>query len=218
MSPVSNAPRGRPARLTRAATVESALELLDEVGIDALTMRRLADRLGVQAGALYRHFATKQDLLTAMADQILGTVTAPGPDEVWSAQLLHLARSMRQALLARRDGARVYGGTHSSGPHTLALAEATVSALRTAGFDDADAARALFTVTNFVLGNTLEEQAAQPDGAGRPAGAALVRDAVLQGGFPHLKAVLPELTGADLADYFEFGLNVVVSGLRATRE
>uniref|UniRef100_UPI00131E9B95 helix-turn-helix domain-containing protein n=1 Tax=Streptomyces sp. NRRL S-340 TaxID=1463901 RepID=UPI00131E9B95 len=65
MSSPSTPGRGRPARLDRTRTVRTALGLLNESGLDALTMRRLADAMGVQAGALYRYFATKQDLLTA---------------------------------------------------------------------------------------------------------------------------------------------------------
>ncbi|WP_369267387.1 TetR family transcriptional regulator, partial [Streptomyces harbinensis] len=71
MSTPSSPTRGRPARLNRARTVRAALDLLDASGLDALTMRRLADTLGVRVGALYRHFATKQDLLTAMAEHIV---------------------------------------------------------------------------------------------------------------------------------------------------
>uniref|UniRef100_UPI00131C4F22 helix-turn-helix domain-containing protein n=1 Tax=Streptomyces sp. NRRL S-340 TaxID=1463901 RepID=UPI00131C4F22 len=65
MSSPSTPGRGRPARLDQTRTVRTALGLLNESGLDALTMRRLADAMGVQAGALYRYFATKQDLLTA---------------------------------------------------------------------------------------------------------------------------------------------------------
>ncbi|MFD6434859.1 TetR/AcrR family transcriptional regulator [Streptomyces venezuelae] len=215
MSSTSIPSRGRPARLDRAKTVETALELLDDVGLEALTMRRLAERLGVQAGALYRHFTTKQDLLTAMAERMLGDVDAsPGTDD-WAGRLRALARAMRRALLAHRDGARVFGGTHSVGPHTLAFAESVLGVLREAGFGDEDAARMLMTLVNFTLGHTLEEQAATlPLEDGAPDDAGRLRSAVLAGSYPHLAATVSVLTSTDFDAHFEFALDVHIEGLR----
>ncbi|MFI7319093.1 TetR/AcrR family transcriptional regulator [Streptomyces venezuelae] len=218
MSSPSIPSRGRPPRLDRAKTVETALELLDDVGLEALTMRRLADRLGVQAGALYRHFTTKQDLLTAMAERMLGDVQASAGPEDWEGRLRALARALRQVLLARRDGARVFGGTHSVGPHTLAFAESVLGVFREAGFKDEDAARALMTLVNFTLGHTLEEQAAtMPREDGVPDDADRLRSAVLAGPYPHLTATVPVLTSTDFDAHFEFALDVHVEGLRRLR-
>ncbi|MFE7120163.1 TetR/AcrR family transcriptional regulator C-terminal domain-containing protein, partial [Streptomyces sp. NPDC057654] len=149
-SAATSTARGRPARLDPSRTVETALRLLDESGLDALTMRRLADAEGVQAGALYRYFATKQELLTAMAERMLAGVVAKaaasGAAGDWGERLAAVARAMRTALLGRRDGARVYAGTHSTGPNTLGFAEAVTGVLREAGFGDEEAARALMAV------------------------------------------------------------------------
>lgn len=219
---MSTAGRGRPARLDRASTVATALELLDDVGLEALTMRRLADRLGVQAGALYRHFTTKQDLLTAMAERMLRPLAEPLPEPDgaadgaadWAARLTALAHTMRRALLARRDGARVFGGTHTTGPHTLAFAETALGALREAGFRDEDAARAFLTLVNYVLGHTLEEQAALSDAPEDTGAVGRLRDATTPGAHPHLTAALPALTSPDFDTHFAFGLHVLVEGLR----
>ncbi|MCX4821419.1 TetR/AcrR family transcriptional regulator [Streptomyces sp. NBC_01142] len=220
MSNPSTPARGRPARLDPAATVETALDLLDEAGLDALTMRRLADAMGVQAGALYRYFATKQDLLTAMAERILAEALAPegSTDGDWDSRLPALARGMRAALLARRDGARVFAGTHSTGTHTLTFADTVIGVLRDAGFDDDAAARTLLTVTSFTVGHTLEEQAALGHHNGAPADANRLREAVADEGYPHLTATLPLLTGSDFAAHFEFGLRLLVQGLRDLRQ
>ncbi|MFG2617339.1 TetR/AcrR family transcriptional regulator [Streptomyces sp. NPDC048507] len=213
---VTRAARGRPARLDRDRTVDAALVLLDGAGLDALTMRRLAETLGVRAGALYRHFATKQDLLTAMAERMLaGCATAPVPDPEWSGRLTALAHRMRGALLAHRDGARVYAGTHATGPNTLGFAEAFVGAVRGAGFGDGDAARAVLTVVNFTVGHTLEEQAALQPGDGGPADPSRLREAVAAGAYPHLTTALPVLAGTAFAAHFDFGLDLLVEGLRA---
>ncbi|MCS0602245.1 TetR/AcrR family transcriptional regulator [Streptomyces sp. LP11] len=215
MGSTSTAGRGRPARIDQAGIVETSLALLDDVGLEALTMRRVADGLDVRAGALYRHFATKQDLLTAMAERMLAPIAKPPADAPWTEQIKALARMMRQALLAHRDGAKVFGGTHSTGPHTLAFAESVLGVLRTAGFRDEDAARVFLTVVNFVLGHTLEEQAAAADDAVETEGLRRLRDAVLTGGHPHLAATMRVLTDPDFEAHFEFGLRLLVEGCAA---
>ncbi|MFD7628693.1 TetR/AcrR family transcriptional regulator [Streptomyces sp. NPDC059851] len=217
-TPPTRTGRGRPPRLDPVRTIETALALLDEGGLDALTMRRLADAMGVQAGALYRYFATKEDLLTAMAERILAQVSAPTAEEGgsadWSARLSALARSLRLALLAHRDGARVFAGTHSTGPNTLNLADSGIGILRGAGFDDADAARALLAVVHYTVGHTLEEQAALSPAGEAPAAPEVLREAVTAAGtYPHLTATLPILTSQDHADRFEFGLGLLTRGL-----
>ncbi|MFG3100157.1 TetR/AcrR family transcriptional regulator [Streptomyces sp. NPDC048182] len=218
MSDASTSPRparGRPPRLDQARTIDTALALLDDSGLDALTMRRLADAMGVQAGALYRYFRTKDDLLAAMAERMMADVRVPGAAADWNDRLSGLARALRQALLAHRDGARVFAGTHSTGPGTLGFAEACVGVLRDAGFGDADAARAMMAVVHFTVGHTLEEQAAlRPDG-GFPADPEVLREAVTSGGYPHLTAALPTLAEPDYAPHFEFGLALLVTGLAA---
>ncbi|CAL9365161.1 TetR/AcrR family transcriptional regulator [Streptomyces sp. enrichment culture] len=221
MSTPSSPARGRPARLNRDRTVRTALDLLNESGLDALTMRRLADAMGVQAGALYRYFATKQELLTAMAEHMVGGVAdAAGPagDGDWGEGVTRLARALRTALLAHRDGARVYAGTHSTGPNTLGFADGLIGVLRAAGFSDGEAARALYTVANFTVGHTLEEQAALRPEDGGPTNAGALRDAVVEAGsYPHLAATLPVLTSTDFTAHFEFGLRLLLDGLRAAR-
>ncbi|WP_030376236.1 TetR/AcrR family transcriptional regulator [Streptomyces rimosus] len=217
MSSPSTPTRGRPARLDRARTLETALDLLNQSGLDALTMRRLADAMGVQAGALYRYFATKQDLLTAMAERILEGVStsaqAEGGDD-WSERLTTLARAQRTALLAHRDGARVFAGTHATGPSVLGFADAFVGVLREAGFRDDAAARALYTVVNYTVGHTLEEQAALQAENEDPEAVSALREAVTTDTHPHLNATLPTLTSTDFTRLFEFGLDLIIEGLR----
>ncbi|MEU7617229.1 TetR/AcrR family transcriptional regulator C-terminal domain-containing protein [Micromonospora rifamycinica] len=202
--------RGRPPRLSRDRTIDEALRLLDEGGLDALTMRRLADALNARAGALYRYFATKQGLLTAMAEQMLAGCgdVADSPD--WAQTVTALAHRLRAALLAHRDGARVYAGTRSIGPNTLGFAETAVAALIKAGFAPDDAARAMFSIVHFTIGHTLEEQAA----AGDLADFTPLRRALDPGTYPALAAADAALTDPSLATHFEFGLTALIDGLR----
>ncbi|NSC19826.1 TetR/AcrR family transcriptional regulator [Streptomyces albus subsp. chlorinus] len=220
MSSSSSPARGRPPRLDRARTLRTALDLLDRSGLDALTMRRLADAMDVQAGALYRYFATKQDLLTAMAERMMDGVADAAADaggDDWSERLAALARAMRTALLARRDGARVFAGTHSTGANILGFADTVVGVMRAAGFPDDDAARALYTVANFTVGHTLEEQAALQEESSGTADPGVLADTVATGPYPNLEAGLPALTSTDFTQLFEFGLGLLIEGLRARR-
>src|SRR3954471_22746225 len=98
-------------QLHRGDVVRGALTLLDSDGLDALTMRKLAAHLGVQAGALYWHFPNKQALLDAAAEGIVAKADFTLPPAPWDVQARTLAHQIRAALLAYRDGARLVAGT-----------------------------------------------------------------------------------------------------------
>ncbi|MGW5865221.1 TetR/AcrR family transcriptional regulator [Streptomyces sp. NPDC055239] len=192
----------------------AALDLLDAVGVEDLTMRRLAERVGVQAGALYRHFATKHDLLTAMAERMLEDVRAAGSAEE-PETVDDLAHALRHALLARRDGARVYAGTHPVGPHTLAYGDRLVAALLRTGLSVEDSGRAFLAVVNYTVGHTLEEQASTPSGDDGIEGVQALGRAVHEGDYAHLALVLPALTDPDFEQHFALGLQLLMEGVRA---
>ncbi|MEG0884851.1 MAG: TetR family transcriptional regulator, partial [Janthinobacterium sp.] len=100
-------------KIQREAVVARALDLLDEVGIEGLTMRRLADAMGIKAASLYWHFSNKQALLDGMADVLIDDVArSVDADAGWETRLRQVAAQMRAALSARRDGVRVFGGTY----------------------------------------------------------------------------------------------------------
>src|SRR6185312_14021037 len=128
-------------RLRREHVVDEAIALLDADGLDALTMRKLATRLGVQAGALYWHFASKQALLDAMADRFLEDFGADLPAGLWDERLSAAGWRLRQVLLSHRDGARV------------------MEILQAAGLPPDRAGWAAFAAFHYVLGHTIEEQA-----------------------------------------------------------
>jgi TetR/AcrR family transcriptional regulator, tetracycline repressor protein len=147
-------------RLNRETIIQVALELLDEVGLDDLTTRRLADRLGIQSPTLYWHFKSKQALLTAMAYAMLTELNArPVPaDAEWRKLLRDNAHSFRRALLSRRDGARIHAGTIPS-VDQMPKMEAVLRLLGSAGFSLKEAVTMLLAVSRFVVGWVLEEQA-----------------------------------------------------------
>ncbi|ALG10379.1 TetR/AcrR family transcriptional regulator [Kibdelosporangium phytohabitans] len=214
MTPHQPRTRGRPPAADQAQVTAAALRLLEEVGLDGLTMRKLATAVGVQVGTLYSYFPTKRALVTAMAEAMLSDcrdaaegITQPR-ERVWT-----LARSLRTALLSYRDGARVYAGTHAIGPNTLGFAEALNGTLREAGLGTAAAMRTALLILHFTTGHTLEEQAAIQSDPDLPAGIEQLRTAIRDGDYPHLAEGRDHLTGTDLTELFEQGLGLLTAEL-----
>jgi len=141
--------------------VDAALELLDEVGLEALSLRGLARKLGVQVGALYWHVEGKQDLLDAISDRMMRELSVSrAPEGEWDDLVVEAAHRLRGVLRSHRDGARVFVGTLGLGPNAAESAEVVLGALRAAGFPLEPAAHAMNTVGTFVIGFVLMEQSA----------------------------------------------------------
>lgn len=146
--------------MNRRTIAAAGLDLLDETGLDGLTVRKLAARLDVKSPALYWHFKSKHELLDEMA-QLLQSQQGrelPGEDEAWDAWMARQARARRRVLLSRRDGARLVAGSRGSAD-VLSHLDATIAALTELGFTAVQALRALTTINSYVIGFVLEEQA-----------------------------------------------------------
>lgn len=126
------------ARLDRDSVLRVGLELADESGLGAVTLRRLADRIGVTPMALYRHVAGKADLLDGMADLLYAELDVPEPEGDWWSELAALAHSVRRVLLAHPAAAPLFSRPLAR-PHSVKLGEALLGALRRAGFPPAEA-------------------------------------------------------------------------------
>lgn len=148
--------------LSRKDVVDAALEVLDRYGLEDLSMRRLADLLGVKAGALYWHVANKQTLLALVGDEILGGSRGPAAEprenvglapgiRVW-------ARTLREALLRHRDGAELVASTLPVGLGTVDPVGGLVRAMRERGLSELDARSSSRALVHFVLGHVTEEQ------------------------------------------------------------
>jgi AcrR family transcriptional regulator len=152
--------------LDRDEVVRVALHLLDEVGLDGLTMRSLAERLGVKAASLYWHLRDKDELAELLLEAINAEIPEPEPGLPWREQLEHQAWAWRQVLRKHRDAARLAMGRFVMRPQTLRRIEQVLATLRAAGFSDADTASAAYIFSNFVPGFVAEETTGRP--AGRP--------------------------------------------------
>lgn len=146
--------------IDRGRIVDEAMALLNEVGIDKLTTRKLAERLGVQQPALYWHFKNKSALLDAINSEMLARYHShrlPSPGEDWVDFTYATARSMRKTLLAVRDGARIAAGTRPSSTD-FADAELQLKLYVDAGFTAEEALHISISVARYVVGYVLEEQ------------------------------------------------------------
>lgn len=154
--------------LDRARIVTEAVALLDAEGLDGVTLRKLAARLGVQAPTLYWHLPNKAALVTAIADAILDAafpeLAAPAPDEPWPDWLAGLAQRLRRALLAHPDGARIVSASQLS-TTMAAISELAMSTLVARGIPLREARVVVLAVERFTVGHVLEEQAPRPDAA-----------------------------------------------------
>jgi AcrR family transcriptional regulator len=143
----------RRRQLTRERVVAEALAVIADHGVQALTMRRLADRLGVVPGALYRHVRNKQQLQDLVLDNVLAEVDLHlDPAMDWTDQLTVLAGRLRQVLEDHPGVAGILKTRDPLGPHSLALAEAFLSPLLATGFGDRDAGLAFFLLVDYTIG------------------------------------------------------------------
>lgn len=145
----------------RDDVLRAALELLDEVGLDGITIRKLAERLGVQPGALYRHFASKRALLDAMVAHI-SAAGAEGPlptDVPWPDLVRAVATGARTGMLSHRDGALLMATFAVPSPDAVANWERFIGVLCAAGATRDHAMLAVDTLFSYINGFTIEEQA-----------------------------------------------------------
>ena len=156
--------------LNRADVVTAALAVLDEVGVEGLTLRRIADRLEVKAPALYWHVSSKGDLVDEMATELMRRALPVGPPGAdWRVELLDGARRLRSVLRAHTDGARVFSGSKFTDVAVVRAGERPLRVLVDAGFAVRDAALAMSTLRDLVVGFVIEEQEVfGPDGAPLP--------------------------------------------------
>ncbi|MGJ7536674.1 MULTISPECIES: tetracycline resistance transcriptional repressor TetR [unclassified Variovorax] len=199
-------------KLDREVILEAALALLDEVGMDKLSTRLLAERLGVQQPALYWHFKNKRALLDAMNSEILHRAherKLPLPSETWDAFLRENAHSFRRALLARRDGARLHAGSEPD-PGDLDMVEAQLAAVVNLGVPATQAMTLLIALGRYTVGCVLEEQATPPDAEMRQQvlDAAAASRPLLAEAFAHYRRAGPDAL-------FEIGVDLMLEGAKA---
>lgn len=203
--------------LDRKRVADTALDLLNEVGLDGLTLRAIAKELDVKAPALYWHFKDKQALLDEMATEMYRRMVAAtplDPAHTWRERLLAANHGLRAALLGYRDGARVFSGSRFTGVEHAEQMEDTLRLFTSAGLTLAQASRAVSTAYLYTLGFVTEEQGVQPLPGERREGYDLAERGRRLAAFPLSAAAGPEIF-EDYDAHFEEGLAVVADGIGA---
>ncbi|WP_282084721.1 TetR/AcrR family transcriptional regulator [Streptomyces tendae] len=208
----------RRAPLDRRRVADTALKLLNEVGLDGLTLRTIARELDVKAPALYWHFKDKQALLDEMATEMYRRMVAGtplDPADTWRERLLKANRGLRAALLAYRDGAKVFSGSRFTGAVHAEQMEETLRLFTAAGLTLAQAVRATNTTYLFTLGFVTEEQGVEPLPGERREGFDVDERARLLADYPLTAAAGAEIF-TDYDRLFEESLALVIAGVAAS--
>lgn len=204
---------GQRAGLTRDQVVAAAADVLASDGLDAVSMRRVADRLGVAPNALYAHVPDKSALVDELVETMLATVPDPPPGS-WRSRVLAVLRDSRAALLAHPDLVPTLLTRQSTGPHALRLGEHLLRALADAGLTGPDAATATQGLLVWTIGCAAFESGrlGDPDPEGRRARGR--GRAAAAGG---LSAETADHLAAFAADaVFERGLAALLDGFAAS--
>jgi AcrR family transcriptional regulator len=210
----------RRERLTRARVLDAAIDLADRDGIAAVSMRRLAQELGVEAMSLYTHVRGKDDLLDGMADALVARVAAPVPTDGWLVTLRATVLAARGELLRHPWAAHLIETRAAPGPATIAYMDRIAGILREGGFSTDLAHHALHVLGSRVMGfsQDLFDDKAEVDPGEAAAFAAQLADR-----YPNVAAIALAasheggLGGCDDDVEFAFGLDLILEGLEARR-
>lgn len=203
----------RPATsgLTRDSVIDAAAALVAEQGFDGLNVRALAERLGVAPMTPYRYVGTKEELLAALADRMLGELEIPPADEgTWEEQLTEIFRSMHRLLLANPELAEVSVRQPIAGAAAYRGAEAVLEALARGGIEGEDAIAAFAGLVALTQGFTLQQLHAT---GGRLGDRLMVLDSLSQTDHPRLNALGPAFLLRDSDRHFEAALATAIRGL-----
>src|SRR5438309_11246002 len=209
--------------LSRERVLDAAITLADREGIEALSMRRLGQEVGVEAMSLYNHVRNKDEVLNGMVDIVFSEIDLPAAGEDWPTAMRRRAISARHALKRHPWAIGLMESRAQPGPATLRHHDSVLRNLREGGMSIEMAAHAYSLLDSYIYGFTLNEQSLPFDSS--PAKVAEVAGNIMRalpsGEYPYLTemavghAMKP---GYDYGNEFEFGLNLVLKSLERVQD
>lgn len=191
------------------------MQVVDEVGIDALSMRKVAHRLGVPVMNLYHYVQTKDEVLDRIADRALAEIAPAAVGSTWDERLTHLFRMLHSGFLAHPGLAALFADRAVSGTSAYRAADTALEVLLEAGFPEGEAVDAFTSLLTYTLGASLFAIARSPQSPSAAEKLRLTR--LSQAGpddFPALARVRDHLQVRGTREQFEYGLEHLVEGLR----
>jgi AcrR family transcriptional regulator len=209
------------SRLSRERVLRAAILHADAGGIEALTMRTLAEELGVAPMALYRHIANKDDLVDAMVDVVFSEIDLPASTAGWKTGMRQRAISAREVLSRHRWAIGLMESRTNPGPANLRHHDAVIGTLRAAGFTIPMAAHAYSLLDSYIYGFALTQMNLPFDTSAEVAEVAqnMLQPFPLKE-YPNLVEFITEHAmkpGYDYGDEFVYGLDVILDGLEKAR-
>jgi AcrR family transcriptional regulator len=203
--------------LSRERVLQSAVAIADENGIGALTMRSLAQKLGVKPMALYYHVANKAQILDGIVDLVFSEIELPHPAGDWRDEMIRRSNSARQVLRRHSWAIGLMESRKNPGPATLRHNDAVIGTLRAAGLTVELTAHAYALLDSYMYGFALQEASLPFSG---PDTAPDIAEPMIRqfpvGEYPHLVEMATEhilKPGYDFGDEFDFGLNMILDAL-----
>lgn len=212
--PPSRRPALSPERILRAA-----IKLADRQGLEALSMRKLATTLKVEAMSLYNHVASKDELLAGMVDQVIGEIALPERGGDWQSAMRARAVSALSVMTAHPWAPMLVVSRINAGPNMLRYIDATLGTLREAGFSWEATDRAWNTLDNYIYGFTLQQQNFPVNPDDYPSAAASYLPMLPADRYPYMHALTVRVADGshDGTLDFGFGLEVILDGLERLR-
>jgi len=193
--------------------VDAAVDVIEADGLSALTMRRLAKRVGCSPMALYRHVADKQELIGAIADHYLSDLKLPDTSGLsWQETIVVVATAVHRAFLAHPPLEEILAVRHVDTAVVFRADERILDALITAGLEGRDAVHALDVIASYAVGATLRLAAARAGSAGQGTRLERLRQLSPED-FPRVRELAGELVTVDFTLSFEDGLWLLVDGI-----
>jgi AcrR family transcriptional regulator len=208
--------------LTRERVLQSAVRRADEGGIESLSMRKLGQELGVEAMALYHHFANKDDLVDGMVDLVFGEIELPPSTRDWRTAMRQRAIAVRDALLRHRWAVGLMESRRRPGPANLRHHDAVIGNLRAGGFDIGMAAHAYSVLDSYIYGFALTKMNLPFETSDDVADVAQsILEPFPPDEYPHMVEILTDHVmkpGYDYGEEFEYGLDLILDGLERLRD